>query len=142
MFTWKALWCFYNSTVLKTVSTLGLLGAISTIIPALINLPEKRDFPDSGFKTPIINYNNCRKHTQLFAICTILASLITPAVYWYLLFTMDWVTCDVKLKVIESEVYPYMLLLYALTFIVLFIFGLFYLKWQETLRLDKKLGDR
>jgi hypothetical protein len=142
MLTWKALWCFYNSTVLKSFSTLGLLGAISIVIPALINLPAKRDFSPSGLKTPIINYNSLRNWTHIFGRSTIIYSLATPFVYLNLLYKLNWETCDIKLNIISNEVFLQLLFLYILTTLVLLFFGLFYLKWQETLRIDKELGSR
>lgn len=142
MFDWKTLWCFYNSSAFTIITTLVLLGAISVVIPALINLPAKRSLPNSDLNTPTIKFNKCRIWTRRSGWFTIVLSLGPTLVYLYLLDKMDGETCDVQVPIQESEVYPFLLLLYLLSALVLFSFGFFYLKWQETLRRDDNLGDR
>jgi hypothetical protein len=143
MFDWKTLWCFYNSSAFTIITTLTLFGSISIIIPALINLPSKRQFSRHDPLTgPINTFNRCRIRTQIFGWLTFFSSFGPPWVYLYLLDRMDGETCDVKVSVQVIEVYPYLLILYGLSLLVLLFFGLFYLKWQETLGRDKDLDDR
>jgi hypothetical protein len=140
MTVWRTLWCFYNSSAFETVANLALLGAIGVIIPALFTLPKERDTTAGDMQTKNINLGSARRLTFWIGLVTAFLSILPPYLYFHLLSEMGGETCEVKDEV-ASGAYLSLVALYASTALVILGFGWFYIKWQQTLRLDESLSE-
>lgn len=129
-------WCVMNSTALKSILGLVLLGAIGRIVPVLVRLPEAPTVSSRRSTVPYDEFRRSRLLTKVWGGCAVFLSLLTLVPFLLLWARLKGKSCDVeiagsnRLLVIALMI---LALLCVLSFVAFFFASQRMLKQHESL---------